>query len=251
MSEMTIALCEITVDQSLQPRCGGLDEAHVLALMDCPESWPPIVLALDGDLLVLVDGFHRLEAATRLGLQHIPSRIVDAPVDGDYLRIAFEINAAHGKPLSLRDRKSYAQNLLRAHSDWSDREIGRRTGLNHETVGAMRHGGSYGYVAPERKPGEIPEDIGLLDPIRFAKATRPQKAVAGYIQRLLQGLEDPYPDDDGIPRVEGWHDSATIAEACFVAIGSERAFTLLETLEHHARFLLQIAKERKSLKQIA
>lgn len=243
-----LPLDAIHADEALQPRLGGLAEAHIRALIDCPESWPAIVVAREGDRLVLLDGFHRLAAAKRRGLEKISVRVVDAPVDGDYLRIAFELNAAHGKPLSLRDRKAYAAHLLQQQPNLADREIGRRTGLNHETIGALRNCASSSYAAAERKPGEIAEDVGLFDPIRFAKATRAQKAVAGYLQRLLQGLEDPYPDEDGVPGLDGWEDDPTaIAQACFITMGPERAFNLLETLDQDARFLLQIAKERQSL----
>ena len=89
--------------------------------------------------------------------------------------------------MSLIDRKDYAEMLIKAHPELSDREIGRRTCINHETVGALRNPSqSGGLSVPQRKPGELDADIGLFDPIRFAKgATKQQKAVAGYIQRLV------------------------------------------------------------------
>jgi len=247
----TLPLDCIELDNSLQPRCTGIDEAHVAALMETPETWPPITAAMRGQAAVLVDGFHRYEAAVRLGLDYVSVRVVNAPTDDDYFRLAFELNAAHGRPLTLTDRKAYAYQLLKAHPDFSDREIGRRTGLNHETVGALRErGNSIDYAAPERKPGEIEADVGLFDPIRFARATKEQKAIGGYVKRLVGSLEDPYPDADGYSNVPGWSEDATaIAQACFATMGAQQALDTLKLLEQDARFLLDIAKARKQIAQ--
>ena len=62
-----VPLGEMVVDDSLQPRCDGLSEEHIEALMEAAGDWPPIVAArLDGSLL-LVDGFHRGRPAARVG----------------------------------------------------------------------------------------------------------------------------------------------------------------------------------------
>ncbi len=62
-----LPLGAIEVDDSLQPRSDGLSEEHVLALMETPEDWPPIMVAHVNGANVLIDGFHRHEAARRLG----------------------------------------------------------------------------------------------------------------------------------------------------------------------------------------
>ncbi len=219
--------------------------------MEAPENWPPITVAMRGQSAVLIDGWHRYEAAAQLGLEYITCKVIDTPPEGDYFRLAFELNATHGKPLTQSDRKAYASKLLSAHPEYSDREIGRRTGLHHETIGALRlQSGLPNYRVPERRPGAIESDIALLDPIRFAKATKEQKSVSGYIKRLLQSLEDPYSDSDGYSNVAGWTDDPlSIAQACFTTMGPQKASDVLELLEQEARFLLDIGKARKQIAQ--
>ncbi len=240
----SVTLASITVYERFQPRRDGIDTRHVEALMESAESWPPITLAQRDGGLILIDGFHRIDAANRLGLISIGATVIDPPPDGDYFRLAFELNASHGRPLTLADRKAYATDLLDRNSELSDREIGRRTGLHRETVGDLRRAAGTWRV-PIRKPGDIEPDVGVLDPIRRARnATRAQKAIAGYIKRILDGIEEPYVDD----AVEGWcDDPVTLAQACVAAMGSERASRVLRSLEYRARFLAQIGKAHKSL----
>jgi hypothetical protein len=243
-TECVLRLDEIVVDDSLDPRVDGLREEHVQALMESADTWPPILVAQLPSGPTLIEGRHRCEAATRLGREAICATIIDPPLDGDYLRLAFEANARHGLPPSLADRKAYASTLLRTHPEYSDREIGRLSGLNHETVGSLRHRTS-SYRFPERKPGELPETIGLLDPIRRAKATKVQKAVAGYVQRLATALGDPYEADSSLN--EWPDDPAEVACACYAAMGESRAARVLADLEADAHFILQVAKARKSI----
>ncbi len=240
-----VRLDAITVDESLQPRCDGLDEAHVQALAETPEDWPPVVLASDGDDLKLVDGFHRLEAAQWLGYEAIQATVFTIPDDRDLFRIAFQLNASHGRPLDLRDRKRYADFLIQKSPELSDREVGRRTGLHHETVGGLRRGHEPAFRVTARKPGDLPDTIGLLDPIRRAKATRDEKAIAGYVQRVVIALADPYEENSAL---DAWSDDpAEIARACFSAMGEQRATTVLSDLETDASFLLKVGKARKHI----
>jgi hypothetical protein len=246
-----VALDAITVDPALQPRCEGLDRRHVAALIETPDLWPPIVLFQRGDELFLGDGFHRFDAAAELGLDQILSVVVPPPADGDLALAAFDLNLKHGWALTLADRKACALRLLRRHPELSGREIGRRTYLNHETVGALRSNSS-GTSAPHtRRPGEIEDDVSLFDPIRRAKgATRAQKAIAGYLKRLSVALEDPYDDDNDTARIEGWSDDPeAIARACFATLGPDHASELLETIEQDARFLAQVGRARKTILQ--
>lgn len=241
-----LPLAEIVVDDRLQPRCDGLSEEHVVALMETPEDWPPIAVAhVNGEDFV-VDGFHRVEAATRLEYESIAATVFYPDQNTNLFDIAFSLNIKHGRPLTLRDRKTYAAWLLQRHPELTDREIGRRTGLHHETVGAVRAERRMPAHAPDRKPGELPGDVGLLDPIRFGKkASKEQKAVAGYMQRLGMALHDPYLADSTL---NVWSENpAVIARACFAAMGDERAANLLAMLEADAHFILQVSKTRTTI----
>jgi ParB-like chromosome segregation protein Spo0J len=244
-----LPLQRIKIDANLQPRRDGLVQSHIESLMETPEEWPAIYVVPSGDVFTLVDGFHRYHAASRLGAECIRAMIIEPQEGADLFRLAFELNAAHGMPLSLRDRKAYAARLIQNHPAFGDREIGRRAGLNHETVGALRNEGSGSpYRAPHvpaKKPGEIEADINLADPIRWARgATRPQKATAGYLKRLAASLNVPYADDDAA--VEGWcNDPLELAAACFASINPAKADALLANLEFAAGFIARIGHARK------
>jgi hypothetical protein len=209
--------------------------------METPEAWPPIVLAQLEAGKYLIDGFHRHEAALRLGLEEIAASVFTPAPGADLLGIAFQINAKHGRALTLRDRKAYATTLLERQPELSDREIGRRCGLNHETVGSLRNTRS---VISAREPGALPTDVGILDPIRFAKkASREQKAVAGYMQRLAVALHDPYDGTLGV-----WSDNPmVIARSCVLAMGGKRATKLLTDLETDALFIIDVTQELTNL----
>ena len=239
-----LPLGAIEVDDSLQPRSDGLSEEHVLALMETPEDWPPIMVAHVNGANVLIDGFHRHEAARRLGYESIAAKVFYPDQNTDLFRIAFSLNIQHGRPLTRRDRNAYAAHLLQRYPELSDREIGRRCGLHHETVGAIRNRRTTSR-ATEHKPGALPGDVGLLDPIRRAKATREQKSIAGYVARLAIALGDPYEADSSVER---WPDDpAEIAQACVAAMGAKRACETLHNVAIDAQFMLNVAKAAQAI----
>jgi hypothetical protein len=127
-----IALGRLHANEDYQPRLDGLSESHVRLLTQTdPTTWPPLLVTPNGlgDWDVL-DGFHRHEAARRLGLAELACVVAN----GAGYPEAVAANLAHGLPLSLADRKDFARWLHSQHPDLSLREIGRRCGLNHETV---------------------------------------------------------------------------------------------------------------------
>lgn len=126
-----IPLTQLQADESYQPR-EALKDAHVKLLMASdPTTWPPLLVTPgpDGRYLI-IDGFHRFEAATRLSLVSLTCRI---DPNAGYPE-GFAANLNHGLPLSLNERKAFACWLRDAEPGLSLRELGRRSGLNHETV---------------------------------------------------------------------------------------------------------------------
>src|SRR5215207_2670296 len=109
-----VRLQDLKVNPSLQPRVGGTDAAHVRTLEEAPNSWPPLRVVLRGETSLLVDGYHRLEAAKKLGLESIRVEVVQVAPDEDLHELAFRLNATHGRPLSLADRRAFAERLLHA-----------------------------------------------------------------------------------------------------------------------------------------
>lgn len=255
---MDVSLDRLVVDPGLQPRVGGLDPDHVRALEEAPASWPPLAAVQRDGRLVLVDGFHRLAAAQNLGLATVPVRVVDEPADGDLHVLAFALNAAHGRPLSLADRRAFAERLLRGRPEVSNMEVSRLAGLSPTTVAALRarleeatairptpervgaDGARYPAGAAYRPAGDLP-DPGLGDLVGDAVGRlftpaerREQRRVARYLERLAVALED----QDGRA---GWASAAVAAEACRLVLGAERAAELGERLGWTARNVLDVA----------
>lgn len=259
MTEPTIIeLADLVIDPSLQPRIGGIDADHVQALQAVFESWPPLVVVEHDGRYTLIDGFHRLAAAQNLSLETVPVTIMPMPEDGDLHALAFSLNAAHGRPLALADRRAYAERLLRQHPAWADREIGRRCGLSSNTVGGLRDAlqrtaqieqsetrvgaGGYTYTVGtnprQREPGELPsappsigEAIGRL----FTPAQRTQqRKIVQYLQRVAVALDDQY-------RLNGWETAEDAADACRLVLGPERAAALGEQLAGACKDILDVA----------
>ncbi len=250
-SDAKVRLEELEVDHSLQPRVGGTDPAHVRALEEAHEGWPPLKVVRQDGCYLLVDGFHRLEAARNLGLESVPVEVLQAPDDGDLRALAFYLNAQHGRPLSLDDRRAFAERLLRDRPHVADREIGRRCGLSGNTVGAIRGRleesaqieqtaervgrGGYRHIVG-RRAGELPDpDPGeAIAELFKPQERRQQKRIARYLERLAVALDDQY-------GLEGWETHEDAAEACREALGGERAAELAQRLGDGAHNVLRAA----------
>ncbi len=248
---VNIRLRELEVDLSLQPRVGGTDPSHVQALEEAHEGWPPLKVVRQDGRYLLVDGFHRLEAARNLGLEVIPVEVLEAPQDGDLRALAFSLNAQHGRPLSLADRRAFAERLLRNRPYLADREIGRRCGLSGNTVGAIRERleesaqieqtaervgrGGYRHTI-ERRAGELPDSdpSEAITELFKPQERRQQKRIARYLERLAIALDDQY-------RLGGWETHEDAAEACRKALGGERAAELAQRLGNGAHNVLMAA----------
>jgi ParB-like chromosome segregation protein Spo0J len=129
----SVAISELRTGYS--PRHGALNEDHIARLAATPEAWPPLVV--QQSTMRVVDGNHRLAAARRLGLVTLPVIFLDAG-DDDALVEAIRLNAHHGLPLTLAERRDAARELLRLHPFWSDRSIAKAAGLSAGTVAQLR-----------------------------------------------------------------------------------------------------------------
>jgi len=255
-----VKLTTIIVDPALQPRIGGIDPDHVHILEAVAESWAPLVAVVVDGRHALIDGFHRYAAAQNLGLETITVEVVDMPADGDLKALAFALNAKHGRPLSLSDRRAEAERLLRARPDWADREIGRRCGLAQPTVAKLRTDletsaqieqtdvrvgrGGYTYAvgtnSKQRPAGEFPEEgvgerVGsAVGRLFTSEERRQQRLLTSYFRRLAVALED---GDD----VDGWVTDAEAADACRRVLGDEHAAELRDRLGRTSRNVLNVA----------
>ena len=242
---------ELKTDASLQPRVGGLDFAHVRALEERPKSWPPLKVVREDEGYMLVDGFHRLEATRNLGFKTVRVQVIDAPADGDLHTLAFALNAEHGRPLSLADRRAFAERILHNQPQLADREIARRSGLAGNTVGAIRERlegsaqieqitervGQGGYIyRPRREDGELPDADPMeeLGDFLTSRERRRQRRIARYLERLSVALGDQH-------KLKGWETNEEAARACRATLDDEQLEELAQELGAGAYIVLQVA----------
>lgn len=132
----SVPLSLLRRDTDFQPRGNGLDPDNLERLLvSDPETWPPILVTPNGDGYTVLDGAHRVEAATRLKLSALRCDVID---NGDYPD-AVQANLRHGLPLSKADRKEYARYLFEQDPSLSYSELGRRCGLSDKTAKAAVH----------------------------------------------------------------------------------------------------------------
>lgn len=85
----------------------------------------------------VIDGFHRTFAARLKGFTHIDAYLVDGSEELAFI-VGVRENTTHGLPLSLSDRRSAAERIMRTHPHWSDRSIATTAGLSAKTVASIR-----------------------------------------------------------------------------------------------------------------
>jgi hypothetical protein len=199
----------------------------------------------------LVDGFHRLAAARRRGLEKVTVSLLEVPEGVDLHALAFALNAVHGNPLTLSDRRAFAARLLRGHPDWSDREIGRHCGLVQPTVAKVRHeleqqaqipvattrvgrdGRPYD-TTPRHRRGKITvaEFLGQV-------ASTPNRNEQRRIVRSLEKLANLLEDQDAL---KGFQTIEDAAKACREVLGAEEAMELAERLGWSSGNIFDIAR---------
>jgi ParB-like chromosome segregation protein Spo0J len=96
---------------------------------------PPILV--DRRTMRVIDGMHRLMAASLRGSESIEAIFFDGTEADVFLR-AVEENVSHGLPLSQADRRAAAERIIASHPHMSDRAIGQAAGLAAKTVAAIR-----------------------------------------------------------------------------------------------------------------
>jgi hypothetical protein len=124
-----------SLDAADSPRIDGENRRHLEALVASGATFPPIVVHRPS--MRVIDGMHRLRTAQLIGQEEIAVRFYDGD-DLDAFVLAVRLNATHGLPLSLADRRAAAVRIMRERPEWSDRAIAEVVGLSPKTVSAVR-----------------------------------------------------------------------------------------------------------------
>ncbi|MFI2477855.1 ParB N-terminal domain-containing protein [Nocardia xishanensis] len=100
-------------------------------------EWPLPPILVHRPTMRVIDGFHRTVAARRKGFTHIDAYLVDGSEELAFI-VGVQENVTHGLPLSLADRRTAAERIIRTHPHWSDRSIATTAGLSAKTVASIR-----------------------------------------------------------------------------------------------------------------
>ena len=114
---MKVQLADIHFDYSIYPR-KAISQNHVnslVAAMEVGISVPPVVLWRDG--LRPTDGFHRITATQKLGLEEIEAELVDYASAEEALADSVRRNADHGLRLTQFDLRTVIARLSEAGYD--------------------------------------------------------------------------------------------------------------------------------------
>ena len=204
-----IPISRIGLDAELQPRLATMPNVinDYARALQAGAQFPPVT-AFDvvNKGLLLADGFHRLSAHRRIKRTEILAEVRE----GTWLEafmFAREHNMRHGYRLNRAEVQNAIRDYLR-HEDlqgMSDREIGRRLGVDHKTVAAQRLW--LDTASDENSPPQAPARASVL-PEERAEQTRALALIAAYRQAL-----DALTEAESIERVQteigNWYRTAT------------------------------------------
>ncbi|MGW7417559.1 transcriptional regulator [Streptomyces sp. NPDC054863] len=163
------------------PRLRGEDTAHVARLAELDDTLPPILV--ERATMRVIDGMHRIMAASAKGREHIEVRFFDGAAEEAFL-LAVRSNTAHGLPLSREDRRAAAQRILAQWPHLSDRAVARSAGVGAKTVAALRAASAGKGPWPQARRGTD----GKLRPLDGAEGRR--KAVELLRERPHASLRE-------------------------------------------------------------
>ncbi|QUY45723.1 streptomycin biosynthesis regulator [Acaryochloris marina] len=140
-SAQSIEIGKIRTDGGTQARYQLYEEVAAEYAEDIRlgKEYPPIIVFFDGKEYWLADGFHRVEARRMLKEKKVDAE-VHLGTQRDAVLYAVGANSTHGLRRTNADKRRAVERLLRDEewSQWSDREIARRTFVSQPFVSKLR-----------------------------------------------------------------------------------------------------------------
>ena len=196
----------------LNPRA-QLCEETISRYMESFDALPPV--SIQEGTGVLVDGFHRVEAATRLGAEAIPVRMLDIPDEELHLYAGLG-NCGHGRALNRAERNRFIVRLIEQYH-WPGDKVARVIGVSPSSVSLALREHQYNQALTERLGEEVqvinsahvqalyrvgPEQRAqLLDAVADLVAHRALCMIVGYSGARHEGAAGPAQIVQGPP----WH----------------------------------------------
>jgi len=205
---LIVPLEQIVIDEGIQVRVAGLNAekvAQYAVVFEEGGEFPPVVVFRDEetDELYLGDGFHRLAAAERAGLDEIEVEVRPGGYDAA-VEHAEEANLTHGLNLSTRDKRFILERRIRRGHEWaswSNRALAAALGVDEGTIRNWRKAlekmtAENSAVAPTKRVGV---DGREYDVSRIQDANRRRAEERRKAQRV-EYVRDPAIDQT----VEAW-----------------------------------------------
>jgi len=141
MKTKRIALHDIVIDDEVLVRT-KIDEEHLEDLFEAlkqSKELPPVVVFDDDGTLILVDGYHRYEAAKKCNLNKIEA-VVHEGSKRQAILFACGANSGHGLRRTNEDKCCAVTKLLTdgEWSKWSDGKIAKRCAVSQVFVSNVR-----------------------------------------------------------------------------------------------------------------
>lgn len=138
MTERILQLDQITIDNSLNPRIGALDQLAVREYSQTLDDLPPMhVYDVPGEGYLLVAGFHRYAAHELAGVDQA-NVIVHQGDRATATEFADLDNLKHGIRLNRTEKRAVISRQLKRHPDWADVRIARACHTTDKTVRSVR-----------------------------------------------------------------------------------------------------------------
>jgi ParB-like chromosome segregation protein Spo0J len=125
----TVSVKDLVLIPELSPRT-RLCEETVIRYMESFEALPPI--RVQAHSRIVVDGYHRAEAAVRLGLEQVRVELHDIP-DEELRLVAGLANVQHGQPLTRTERNRLAVALVGVYGKLRE-EAAQLLGISPQAV---------------------------------------------------------------------------------------------------------------------
>lgn len=192
---VSILLHELRLDGGTQARA-AMCQATVDAYMEALDQLPPVTAFRDADgILWLADGFHRVEAARRVGRDMLVG-VIHEGSQRDAVLHAVGANAEHGLPRTRADKQRAVERLLEdpEWSTWSDRAIARAARVTHPFVATVRarHGApapSAAATSSSRESESANPGGNVSTPADTLQAPEPDNTVRTPVQREHKGKQ--------------------------------------------------------------
>lgn len=226
MSVATLEIDHLVIDRNFQPRVGlNKDVASEYAsILEDGGHLPPISVVKCGAQLIVVDGFHRIQAYRIMGRDRIEAEVIEGDLD-TARRLMLGANRTHGLRRSREDKVRTVQLALQDFelSTLSDCDIAKLCGVSNTFVSHVRMkilGAASGNKFSRKYPSRANAAVSTLTPqTQEGESTLPPQEVLNY---------DPH--DDAMQMLIEENESLRSRFAIHVMEASDEDKALAQTL---------------------